>query len=108
MSEGNRDRNIVAAICYIPVFSVVISLVILFVEKEDRFIRFHALQAFLISLIYYLAVFLFGGIPFFGGIISGLIFVLAIIIWLWGMLSAYRGQILKLPVIGNFVEKRVG
>ena len=39
MTGGDRDRNIVAAICYIPIFSVVISIVILLVEKEDKFIH---------------------------------------------------------------------
>lgn len=108
MTNNDRDRNIVAAICYIPVFSIVISLIILFVEKEDRFIRFHALQAFLFSIIYYLVVFIFGGLPFLGGLFSGLIFVLAIIVWVWGMISAYNGQIFRLPFVGKFSERRIG
>lgn len=107
MINNHRDRNIVAAICYVPVISIVISLVILFVEKEDRFIRFHALQAFLFSLIYYLIVFFFGGLPFLGGLISGLIFVVAIIIWIYGIMSSFRGRIFKLPVVGNFSEKYI-
>lgn len=106
MIHDDRDRNIVAAICYIPVISIVISLIILFVEKEDKFIRFHALQAFLFSLIYYLAVFFFGGLPFLGGLISGLFFILAIIVWIYGMMSAYGGKIFKLPFIGKLSEKR--
>lgn len=107
MSEGDRDRNIVAAICYIPVFSIVISVIILFVEKEDKFIRFHAIQAFLFSAVYYLAVFFFGGLPFLGGIISGLFFVLALLVWIYGMMSAFRGQIFKLPYLGKISERRV-
>lgn len=107
MTNTNRDRNIVAAICYVPVFSIVISLIIFFVEKDDRFIRFHALQAFLFSLIYYLVVFFFGDLPFLGGLISGLIFVLALIVWIYGMMSSYRGQIFKLPLIGKLSERRV-
>lgn len=107
MTNSDRDRNIVAAICYIPVFSPVIAIIILFVEKDDRFIRYHALQALLFSVCYFSAVFLFGGLPFLGGIILGLIFVLALFVWIWGMISVYRGKMFKLPVLGNFCETRI-
>lgn len=107
MTSSDRDRNIVAAICYIPVFSIVISVIILFVEKEDKFIRFHAFQAFLFSVVYYLGVFFFGGLPFLGGIISGIIFVLALFVWVYGMMSAFKGHIFKLPYLGKISERRV-
>lgn len=107
MPNIDRDRNIVAAICYIPVFSAVISIIILFVEKDDRFIRFHALQALLFSIIYFSAVFLFGGLPYLGGIILGLIFVLALIVWIYGMICAFKGKIFKLPYLGKISEGMV-
>lgn len=107
MNGDNRDRNIVASICYIPMLSIVISVVILFVEKEDKFIRFHAMQAFIFSLAYFASTFIFGSFWLIGSFIAVLLFLIACIVWAYGMMSAYRGQILKLPVIGNFVEKQV-
>lgn len=107
MNGDNRDRNIVATICYVPILSVVISLVILFVEKEDRFIRFHAMQAFIFSMVYFASVFVLGSFPYVGSLLSGLLFLIACIVWFYGMMSAYKGQILKLPLIGDFVENRV-
>lgn len=107
MTDSDRDRNIVAAICYIPFFSIVISIIILFVEKDDRFIRFHALQALLFSIVYFSAVFLLGGLPFLGGIVLGLIFILALFVWIFGIISAFKGKIFKLPYLGKIAEGRV-
>lgn len=107
MDRAFRDRNIVAAICYIPVISIVISLVVLLVEKDEKFIRFHAFQALIFSVAYYLTVFFLGGLPLIGWLISALLFVVAVAVWILGMMNAYMGRIFKLPLIGDFSEKRV-
>jgi len=61
-SIGNTDANIIAFMAYlaagiigwIPViqyFSWLIPLIIFLVEKQSRFVRFHAAQSFLITII---------------------------------------------------------
>ena len=51
MSRTDASRNLVAALSYLPFITVIISIVILLVEKDDKYIRFHALQSFIISVI---------------------------------------------------------
>ena len=107
MSEGDRDRNIVAAICYIPILSVVISIVILFVEKDDKFIRFHAIQALLLAIAYFLFVVFIGGLPFVGTLVSGLAFLTTLVIGIYAMVNCFHGRLFKLPIIGAFAERKV-
>lgn len=107
MTSVYRDRNLVAAICYLPILAVVVSIVILFAEKEDKFIRFHAVQALIFSVSYYILVFFLGGLPYIGSFVSGLLFVVALAVWIFGMINAYGGRIFKLPIIGDFSERRL-
>lgn len=108
MRSSIKERNIVAAACYVPLAAIVISVVILIVEKEDRFIRFHAMQSLLYSLLYYLFVIFIGGLPFIGGLVLGLAFIISLGVWIFGIITAYSGRVFKLPVIGSYAERRAG
>lgn len=103
----DSDRNLVAAISYIPFFAVIISLVIFLVEKDDKFVRFHALQSLIIAVSYYLALFIFGNVPLLGSFINTAVVVVALVIWIVSMVKAYQGQVFKWPIVGNFVEKKL-
>ena len=108
MRNSSRERNIVAGACYVPLLAIVVSVVILLVEKDDKFIRFHAMQSMLYSLSYYLFVIFVGGLPYVGGLVLGLAFVISLSVWIFGMITAYSGRIFKLPLLGSYAEKRVG
>lgn len=103
------QRNLIASFAYIPFAAPVISIVILVVEKEDRYIRFHAMQSLLISLIYYAAsIFLemiFKG--FIGFLVNPLLTILALVVWIISMLMAFGGRVFKWPLVGGFAEKQV-
>lgn len=106
MRGADKSRNLVAAIAYFLGF--VTGLVILLVEKEDRFIRFHAWQSTLVFgflFLLNLVLNLFSG--FFSGAVGSLIFIVALIIWLVSIVKAWRGEMFKWPIAGNFAEKQV-
>ena len=46
MSSSDQNRNLVAAMAYLLFF--VTGIVILMVEQEDKFVRFHAMQSTLV------------------------------------------------------------
>lgn len=97
-----------AAISYIPFFAVVISPVVFLVEKEDKFVRFHALQSFVISVAYYLASLILDNVFLVGSAIGTLITLAALIVWIVSAVRAYGGQMFKWPIVGDFAEKQVG
>lgn len=107
MSKTDSDRNLVAAISYIPFLAVVISPVVFLVEKEDKFIRFHALQSFMISVAYYLASLVLGNVFLIGFLTSGLITLAALVMWIVSMVKSFRGELFKWPIAGDFAQKRI-
>ncbi len=48
------DTNVGALLCYLPVcaISLVYSIIVLVTEKNDRMMRFHAVQSLLLSAIF--------------------------------------------------------
>ncbi|MDO8486712.1 MAG: hypothetical protein Q7S45_00235 [Candidatus Curtissbacteria bacterium] len=106
MARVDSNRNLVAAIAYVPLISIFTSLAIFFVEKDDKYIRFHALQAILIYVCYLVISAVFSKLPL-GSSLNGIIFLVFLAVWLFSMYKAWLGDIFKWPVIGDFAEKRI-
>ncbi|UXM85374.1 DUF4870 domain-containing protein [Methanococcus aeolicus] len=89
------NENIVSLLCYLiwPISGLVIFLV----EKENKFVRFHAMQ----SIIVWIA----GAI--ITTIISGVGDILMLILWIFLMYKSYKGEYYKLPYIGDLSEKLI-
>ena len=106
MKRVDTNRNLVAAISYLAGF--VTGIVILLVEKDDKFIRFHAMQSIIIFgalfILNILVGMLFG---FAAGLVSGLIWIAALVVWVVSLVRAYRGEMFKWPIVGDFVQKQV-
>lgn len=112
MPRGDPNRNLVAALSYFLLF--ITGIVILLVEKEDKYIRFHAMQSLVIFGSLFIASFVLSFIfkPFgpFGIIYSFanfLIWLVTLLVWAVSMFKAYQGQMFKWPIAGDFAEKRV-
>ena len=99
------DANVVAALSYFVGF--VTGIIVLFLEKENRFVRFHALQSTL----------LFGGlvavnillqiVPFLGQLVFVFVIMpLSALLWLLLMFKAFQGEDFKLPLVGQIAADR--
>jgi uncharacterized membrane protein len=119
------DGNLAAALGY-PI--VILALISLIMEKENRFVRFHALQALLLfaaAIVVMIALWVIGAILLVAGIaasaatnsgaLGGLASMLLGLVWLvfsiamiaaiiLAAVKAYGGVEYKLPVIGNMAE----
>jgi len=112
MANVDPNRNLVAAISYLLGF--ITGIVILMVETDDKYIRFHAMQSTIIFLGLFL-VNIFVGLIFsqirFLGIIanffSTLVTIGAFIVWLVSMIKAYQGKVYKWPIVGDIAESKV-
>ena len=107
MSEKQGERNIESAICYIPIVSILIAPVVFIVEQDDKFVRFHAVQGFLLSLLYYVLIYVLGSLPLLGNFVAIGIFIIFLVVWVFGMYNSYIGHTFKFPIIGDFAEKKV-
>lgn len=103
------DENVEALLTY--VLGWITGIVFLVIEKESKFVRFHALQSTLAFLgLTVLSIILtpVGILPLIGilvALVNWIIWVIGIITWIVCMIKAYQGQKFKLPIIGNIAEK---
>jgi uncharacterized membrane protein len=99
------DANVAAALAY--VLGWISGAVLLLTERQNRFVRFHALQSVIVFGTLSLAWFLCLSIPFVGWLISFILIPpLSAVIWLLLMFKAYQGERFKLPIAGDIAEQR--
>ena len=89
-------------LCYLPAIGWIIAIVFFVVEKENKFVRFHALQSILLTAVL-IVLSIIPFINFLMLIIGPLSLILLIVL----MIKAYQGEKMKLPVIGDLAEKKV-
>jgi uncharacterized membrane protein len=115
------EENIASALCYVVVW--ITGIVFLLLEKDNKTIRFHALQSILTFLPLTILGWLFGwlGTPSVSWrpgyeyslnpgnqaliYLSWLIWVIMVILWIILIIKAYQGEKFKLPVVGDIAEK---
>ena len=88
----SQESRINAVVSYVFVFSVVLYII----NKEDKFVQFHAKQGIIIAMIM-----LVGFIPVLGVPFLLLSFVLSII----GASKAYIGEEFKIPFVFKYAQK---
>jgi uncharacterized membrane protein len=82
----------------------VTGLIFLLLKRENRFVRFHAMQSLIFFGAMSLVTTVFSSIPFLDSIVAGLGFV-SFICWIVLIVKAARGRYYKLPIIGDYAEK---
>jgi len=99
------NENIAAALAYSLFFFS--GIVVLIMEKENKFVRFHALQSTLWFMILGVFSTLAGWLPFIGGLIASGIGLVMMISWIVLMFQAIQGKTFKLPIVGDVVEAQI-
>lgn len=98
------DDNLAGMLCY--ALGWVTGIVFLVVEKESKYVRFHAVQAIATFLPLMIVAWVLAFIPFIGMVVSALLWILAVVLWLILMIKAYQGERYKLPVVGDLAERQ--
>ncbi len=123
------DGNLAAAIGY-PIG--ILAIICLIMEKENRFVKFHALQSILLHVaimvvgialgIIFMIIGIIlgvasaaanssagGGLAAIFGLLSFLVWIIILVAYIGGLIMAavksYNGVMFKLPIIGNLAEK---
>jgi|WetSurMetagenome_2_1015567.scaffolds.fasta_scaffold711495_1 uncharacterized membrane protein len=142
-SIGNMDANILALIAYVGAAVIswipglryvawLVPLVIFFLEKNSGFVKFHAMQAFLLNLVGQILVFIIsvvvGGIVAASyrniltgysavaalgalGVISAIVIIISIIITIFAAIALYNAYMYKdyhIPFVGKLADKFAG
>lgn len=103
------QENVAGLLCY--VLGWVTGLIFFLIEKENKLVRFHAMQSIVtfgaISVIS-IVLSILAIIPYIGVIfviVNWIIGLLTFVLWIVLMIKAYQGTKYKLPWAGNLAEK---
>jgi len=99
------DKNIAALIAYAGMFFT--GILVLILERKNKFVRFHAMQSVVIFLPGVIILSILGWLAWLIWplhIIVWLGGLLLVMAWLVGMLKAYTGEYFKFPVVGDIAE----
>ncbi|MFC1916929.1 DUF4870 domain-containing protein [Chloroflexota bacterium] len=99
------EPNLAGLLCY--VVGWVTGLIFFILEKDNQFVRFHAMQSIVVFGVLTVISIILSFIPVIGWILGWLLGVLGFILWIILMLKAYKGERYKLPWAGNFAEKQL-
>ncbi|HIE17591.1 MAG TPA: DUF4870 domain-containing protein [Dehalococcoidia bacterium] len=100
------EENVSGLLCYVAWW--ISGIIFLLLERENKFVRFHALQSIIAFGILTLAGVVIGWIawiPFFGWLVSFAFWVCCLAVWIVCMVKAYQGDMYKLPWAGNLAER---
>ena len=102
-SSLGLDANVAACLSY--VLGLITGIIFYVLEKENKFVKFHAMQ----SIVVFGAVFVLGiilpFIPVIGLILLPIVYIGSIVLWILLMVKAYQGETFKLPIAGDMAEK---
>ena len=111
------QANIAGLLSYI--LGWITGLIFFLIEKENKFVRFHAMQSmiifgalFILQIVVWMFMMILAMmrlgvlIPLFS-LIKGLVMLLSLVLWVVLMIKAYQGEKFKLPVIGDIAEKNI-
>lgn len=82
----------------------ILFLVPLLGKKDNKFALFHGKQG-MVLFVFWVAIFILSFIPFIGGIIFLLGWIIYVILAIIGMVKSLQGQYWKMPVLGDIAEK---
>jgi len=102
-SSLGMEANIAALLSYLLGF--VSGIIFYALEKENKFVRFHAMQSIVVFAFLFVVNILTQVLPIIGWAISTLLGVAGIVVWIVLMIKAYQGEYFKLPVAGDIAEK---
>lgn len=109
--------NLAGALAYL--LGPITGILFLVLEKENRFVRFHAMQSTIVSVVWIILTnvlsFLLGvlaAIPVIGWIVGILVSfgmaAIGLLLWLLLMWKAFSGEEWEFPVLGAFARQQVG
>lgn len=96
------DENITAMLSYL--LGWVSGLVIILTEKENNFVRFHAMQSIVVFGSLTLLSIVASIIPFFYAFLISIINLFAAVLWIILMVKAYQHEKFELPVAAEITS----
>jgi len=102
-SSTGMQPNVAALLSYLVGF--ITGIIFYVIEKESKFVRFHAMQSIVTFGSLFVLGFVLTVIPIIGWMLLPVLSIVNIILWIILMIKAYQGEKFKLPIAGDIAEK---
>ncbi|MDD2680186.1 MAG: DUF4870 domain-containing protein [Candidatus Omnitrophica bacterium] len=102
-SSIGMEANLAALLSYLLGF--ITGIIFYSLEKENKFVRFHAMQSIVAFASLFVLDIVLKLLPFVGWALASLLGILSIILWVILMFKAYQGEYFKLPFAGRIAEQ---
>ena len=99
------EPNVASLLCYL--FGWVTGIIFFILEKENKLVRFHALQSIIVFGVLTVASVLLDWIPIIGGFFGAVIGISAFVLWIILLIKAGQGEKYKIPWAGDIADKQV-
>lgn len=99
------QANLAALLSYLLGF--ITGIIFYVIEKENKFVRFHAMQSIITFGALFVLNMILAFIPVIGWVLMPIINVAALVLWVILMVKAYQGENYKLPIVGDLAEKQL-
>ncbi len=104
-AKASGNENLMGAAAYLLGF--ITGVIFLLVEKESKFVRFHAMQSTILFGGVFIANIALGFVPILGWLAGLLISLGSFILWIVLMWKAFQGEMYKAPYIGDLAEQQL-
>jgi len=104
-SSTGLEANLAGALTY--VLGPITGILFLVLEKESKFVRFHAMQSTITFVALFVISLVLGMIPILGWLLLLPFQLLVLVLWIFLMFKAFKGEKFKLPTIGDLAERQV-
>lgn len=116
-STMGMDPNTAAGLSYLAIW--VTGLIFFLLEKQNRFVRFNAMQSIVLSvaaIVASIVITVFSTIltvlvPLLGclfGLLSAVVWLGFLVFWIICMVNAFQGKYFKIPFLGDLAERWAG
>jgi uncharacterized membrane protein len=105
MAEVKGNENLMGAASYLLGF--ITGVIFLLVEKQSKFVRFHAMQSTILFGGIFIVNIALGFIPILGWLVGLFLSFAAFILWIVCMWKAFQGEMYKAPFVGDLAEKQL-
>ena len=103
--RGGLEPRFAAALSYLG--GALTGILFLIIEKQNRFVRFHAMQSTITFLGVVVVHFVLRGVPVIGPVLTFAFVVGIVVLWVVLIVKAFSGERYKLPYIGEWAEQQI-
>ncbi len=104
-SSTGLEANLAGALTYL--LGPITGILFLVLEKDSKFVRFHAMQSTITFLALFVVSVVLSMIPFLGWLVLVFVQLGSIVLWVFLMFKAFQGEKFKLPTIGDMAERQI-